>query len=233
MANKNVQKGQPVAEETLNKQEAFFLKNKKTIIIAVVAVILLIAGGLLYKNYVSAPREDKASTALAKAQQLFAQGEYDKALNGDSISKVGFRAIIDDYSGTDAANLAQLYAGLSYANLGSWDDAIKYLERFSTQNDAIISPAATAALGNAYAHKKQYDKAIDLLKKAASMADSKAEGKVNNSLSPTFLVQAAELLESQNKFDEALTIYKEIKEKYVNAAISQEIDKYIERLSTK
>ena len=65
------------------------------------------------------------------------------------------------------------------------------------------------------------------------MADSKAEGKVNNSLSPTFLVQAAELLESQNKFDEALKIYKEIKEKYVNAAISQEIDKYIERLSTK
>jgi predicted negative regulator of RcsB-dependent stress response len=224
MANKNVQKGQPVAEETLNKQEAFFLKNKKTIIIAVVAIILLIAGGLLYKNYVSAPREYKASTALAKSQQLFAQGEYDKALNGDSISKVGFRAIIDDYSGTYAANLAQLYAGLSYANLGSCDDAIKYLERFSTQNDAIISPAATAALGNAYAHLEQLDKAVSTLVKAAEKAD-------NNSLSPTFLIQAGEILESQGKKDEALKLYKQVKEKYFQSMQYQTIDKYIERVS--
>ena len=222
-----------MAEETLTKQEAFFLKHKKAILYAVLAIIVLIAAGLFYKNYISTPREAKASTALAKAQQYFAEGQYDKALNGDSINKVGLRAIIDDYSGTDAANLAQLYGGLCYANLGSWEDAVKYLERYSAQNDAIISPAATAALGNAYAHLKNYDKAIENLKKAASMADSQAEGKVNNSLSPTFLIQAAELLEAQDKYDEALKIYKDIKAKYVNSAVSQEIDKYIERLSVK
>ena len=65
------------------------------------------------------------------------------------------------------------------------------------------------------------------------MADSKADGDANNSLSPTFLIQAGELLESQNKKDEALKIYQDVKKKYVNAAIVQnsEIDKYIERVS--
>lgn len=65
------------------------------------------------------------------------------------------------------------------------------------------------------------------------MADSKADEKTNNSLSPTFLIKAAEILESQNKKDEALEIYNDIKKKYVNSAVSQEIDKYIERATTK
>ncbi|MBQ3827814.1 MAG: hypothetical protein II812_06655, partial [Prevotella sp.] len=54
---------------------------------------------------------------------------------------------------------------------------------------------------------------------------------VNNSLSPTFLIQAAEILESQNKKAEALSIYKDIKKKYVNSPVMQEIDKYIERVT--
>ena len=63
------------------------------------------------------------------------------------------------------------------------------------------------------------------------MADSRADAGVNNSLSPTYLIQAARLLESQKKTDDALKIYKEIKEKYVNSQASQDIDKYIERLT--
>ena len=77
------------------------------------------------------------------------------------------------------------------------------------------------------------DKAVDNLKKAADMADSEGRDGVNNSLSPTFRLQAAILLESQGKKDDALKIYQDIKKKYVNSALvqSQEIDKYIERAS--
>ena len=63
------------------------------------------------------------------------------------------------------------------------------------------------------------------------MADSKAADGVNNSLSPVFLLQAGEILESQNQKGEALKIYQDIKKKYVASAVSQEIDKYIERVS--
>ena len=214
--------------ENLNSKEAFFVKYQKPILIAVAAIILIIAGVFLYKNYVSKPREAEANTAIAKGQELFANQEFDKALKGDGNYK-GFIKIASDYSSTDAGNLANLYAGLSYAGLNKWQDAVKYLEAFSTSDDAMISPAAVAALGNAYAHINQLDKAVDNLKKAASMADKQAAEGVNNSISPTFLLQAAQILESQNKKADALKIYQDIKQKYVASPISNEIDKYIER----
>ena len=212
MANNKVarQGQQPTAEETLNKQEAFFMKYKKAIIIAIIAIIVLIAGIILYKNYVSTPREAKASTALAAGQEIFAAS---------------------DYSGTKAGNLANLYAGLCYANRSQWKEAVEYLEKFSSKSDAMISPAAQGALGNAYANLKQYDKAVDALKKAASMADSKSSEGVNTSISPTFLLQAAEILENQGKKDEALKLYQDIKKKYANSMVGSDIDKYIERVS--
>ena len=58
-----------------------------------------------------------------------------------------------------------------------------------------------------------------------------AEDGENNSISPSALIQAARLLESQNKKDEALKIYQTVKEKYVNSPAAMDIDKYIERLS--
>ena len=232
MANKNAQDALNV-EDQLSKSEAFFDKNKKTILIAIAAVVLVIAGFFLYKAYVSGPREDKASTALAKGQEYFNNEMFDKALNGDGAGYAGFVKVADDYSGTDAANLANLYAGLCYANLNKWQEAVNSLEAYSASSDAMVSPAAQAALGNAYAHLNQLDKAVDALKKAAKMADAKAEDDTNNSLSPTFLLQAAEILESQGNKADALEIYQNIKKNYVNSALvqSQEIDKYIERAS--
>lgn len=232
MANKNAQDALNV-EDQLSKSEAFFNNNKKTIIIAVAAVVVIIAGFFLYKAYVSGPREEKASTALAKGQEYFNNEMFDKALNGDGAGYAGFVKVADDFSGTDAANLANLYAGLCYANLNKWQEAVNSLEAYSASSDAMVSPAAQAALGNAYAHLNQLDKAVDALKKAAKMADSKAEDDTNNSLSPTFLLQAAEILESQGNKADALEIYQNIKKNYVNSALvqSQEIDKYIERAS--
>ena len=219
--------------ESLNIHEAFFLKYKKAIIIAVVAVIVIIAGVFGYVSQISGPREDKASTMLAKGQTYFANQMYDQALKGDGAGYVGFEQIASDYSSTDAGNLANLYAGLCYANLGKWAEAQKSLDAFSSKGDQMISPAAESALGDAYAHLNQLDKAVEAFKKAASMADSKAEDDANNSLSPTFLIKAGEILESQGKKDEALSIYQDVKKKYVNSMLvqSSEIDKYIERAS--
>lgn len=231
MANLNGKKG--TMNDTLNQKEAVFIQYKKTISIAIVVLILVVAGIICYNTYVSGPKEQEASTALAKGQEYFANQQYDKALKGDGAGYAGFLSIASDYSSTDAGNLANLYAGLCYGGLDKWSDAVKYLDAFSPSDDQLISPAAIAALGNAYAHLKQYDKAVENLKKAASKADGEAADGVNNSLSPVFLVQAGEILESQGKKDEALKIYQEVKAKYLNSPVSQEIDKYIERVSVK
>ena len=224
--NKQQQQVAPTMEETLNKSEAFFLKYKKAIIAAVVAIVVIIGGAVLYKTYISEPNEQKASTAIAKGQEYFAQGLFQQALAGDSAGFKGFVKLADEYSSTDAGNLANLYAGLCNAQLGKWEDAAKYLEKYDGADDAMISPVAEGALGNVYAHLNQLDKAVSHLKKAAEKAD-------NNSLSPTYLVQAGEILESQGKADEALKLYQQVKEKYFNSMMYSRIDEYIERVSAK
>jgi len=218
MAN-TIEQQAAAQEQQVNKTEAFFEKNKKALICAVVAIIVIVVGFILCNNYYLEPRANEASTELGKSQELFDQQQYDKAL-------AGFQKVAADYSSTDAGNLAQLYIGLCQANLGKWQEAVAALEDFDGQDDQMISPAAEGALGNAYAHLKQLDKAVEHLKKAAKKAD-------NNSLSPLFLIQAGEILESQGKKDEALKLYQEVKEKYQNSMQYQSIDKYIERASVK
>ena len=153
MANTtNQQQATPTMEQSLNQSEAFFFKYKKAIIATVVALVVIVAGVVLYKTYVSGPKEIKASTAIAKGQELFMAGDYQKALTGDSANFKGFVKLADEYSSTAAGNLANLYAGLCSAKLNKWEDAAKYLENFDGADDQMISPAAEGALGNVYAH---------------------------------------------------------------------------------
>ncbi len=165
-----VSKGNQEMIETLNKSEAFFNKNKKAILTCLIALVLIVVGVIAYNNYVDS-RNEKASTVMAKCQDLFAAQDFDKALKGDSIGTPGFIQIASDYSGTKAGNLANLYAGLCYAKLDKWEEAVKYFDQFSPKSDMMVSPMSVIAMGDAYANVKQLDKAVDSYKKAAKMAD--------------------------------------------------------------
>ena len=91
-------------EEALSSSEAYIIKNKKTIIGVIIALVVIIGGYALYRNYVAVPKEQKASTMLAKGQEYFSMGQYEIALNGDSLNYKGFAKIASEESGTDAAN---------------------------------------------------------------------------------------------------------------------------------
>lgn len=224
MANKKTQNGSLNAEETVVASEAFIEKYKKPIMYGFLAIILLVGGYFLYRNFVSEPREAKANELIAKGQQYFATNNFETALKGDSLGFPGFVKIADEYGSTKAGNLAQLYAGLSYAKTGKYQEAVNCLEDFSDCDDEMVSPAAIGALGNCYAELDQLDKATATLLKAAKAAD-------NNSLSPIYLIQAGEIFEAQGKPEKALECYQEIKTKYINSMQFGEIDKYIERVS--
>lgn len=210
-------------EEALSTSEAYIIKNKKTIAGVVIALVVVIGGFLLYNHFVATPKEQKASTMLAKGQEYFAMSQYEVALNGDSIGYKGFVKIADEESGTDAANLANAYAGLCLAQTAKYEEAIPYLEKFSG-DDQMVAPAVKGALGNCYAHKGDLEKAASLLVDAADESDSQ-------SLSPIWLQQAGEIYEKLGKNDEALKVYQTIKDKYFNSYNGMNIDKYIERVS--
>lgn len=223
MVNK---KAEGTYEETLNKSEAFFMKHGKTAIIAIVAILVVVAGFSLYKTFVSEPKETEASTQLAQAQKLFQAQQFDQAL------KV-FQKVQSDYSSTNAGNLANLYIGLCYAHQEkpNWSKALENVQKYSTSNDQIISPASQMALGDIYANNNQNDKAVESFKKAADMANAKGFEGINMSIAPLALRKAGIILESEGKKADALKLYEEIKTKYVNSPMSQDIDKYIERAS--
>ena len=208
-------------EDALTQSEAFLIKYKNAIIGGVVAVIIIVAGFIMYKNLYAEPREEKAQAALFKGQEYFEQDAYEQALNGDSIGFVGFLKVADEYSGTKAANLAKAYAGICYAQLGKYEEAVKMLDSFNGK-DQMVAPAILGAAGNCYAQLGQLDKAASTLMSAADKAD-------NNTLSPIFLMQAGEILVKQGKYDDAVDAYNKIKDKYFQSYQAMDIDKYIEQ----
>ena len=230
MAKKKEPQGNQELIATITKSEAFLNKNKKPIIIALIALVVLVVAIIAWKNY-KASLNEKASTAIAHSQELFMAQDYDKALKGDSLGTPGFIEIASQYGNTKAGNLANLYAGLCYAKLDKWEEALKYLDQFEASDDMMVSPLAMIAMGDAYANVKQYDKALDAFKKAAKMADSAAESGTNNSVSPIALQKAAMILIEQKDNEGALALFKTIKEKYLGSAAQQDVDKYIEYLS--
>jgi tetratricopeptide (TPR) repeat protein len=118
----------------------------------------------------------KAIDGDVKADSLF-----NLVLNG-SEGKFGVVKIAEEYSGTDAGNLATYYAGISYLNLGKYNEAISSLEKFKSENETL-STLAIGAIGDAYSQKNQPKEALDFYVKASQAAK-------NEFTTPRFLMKA-------------------------------------------
>lgn len=231
MAKKKEQTVAVEVNDTLNASEAFFMKNKKVILGVIAAIIIVIVGCLLWNQYVTKPKNEEASTIISKGEQYMQNQQFDKALNGDGANFPGFLKMVSDYSGTDAGNLANLYAGQCYAHQKTpdWKNALKYLEAYDASDKSLTSAFAKYALAAAYANNNQLDESIKAYKKAADIANDLAEDGNNNSIAPLALKEAGIILEKQGKKADALALYQDIKKNYPASAVAQDIDKYIER----
>ena len=212
-------------EVAMSASEAFIIKYKNKFLTGIAAIVIVVGGVLGYQHFISEPNEKKASEALFKGEQYFVADNYEYALNGDSLGYEGFLKVADKFSGTEAGQLANAYAGICYAQLGEYENAVKYLDKFNA-NDLLVSPALMGTLGNCYAQLGQLDKGAATLMKAADKANSQA-------LSPIYLIQAGQIYEKLGKNSEAIKAYQTVKDKYFNSYLSMDIDKYIERASVK
>jgi tetratricopeptide (TPR) repeat protein len=243
MADKNVQT--VVAEEVnpaVVKAKDFWTKFSKPIIYVGSAIILLGGAWLAYKNFVIAPKQQKANETIFAAETLFGKmvqaGTYTKdtvntILNGgaDGENKVvGLLTIIKNYSGSNAANLAQYMAGASYLHIGEFDKAIKHLKEFDGNGASQVQSDAYRMLGDAYAEKKNNSDAMSYYQKAVAAASSKDDRTLFLSLS-----RAAEFCEATGKNDEAIKYLKQIKEQITPSFFQQnriefDADKYLAKL---
>ncbi len=218
---------QPTAEGTVTTQvpdrtAAFWNKNSKYIIYVFVAILLIVGGYFAYRQLVQIPEEKKASEAMFKAEEYFRMDSVQLALNGDGTNP-GFVKIISNYGGTKSGNLAKFYAGASYLKMGDFQNAIKYLKDFST-DDKLVAVRAAGLLGDAYAESGKKKEAADEYKKAGTLYPS------DNFNSPEYLFRAGLLFEELGNKESAIQMYSTIKEKYSNTQQGRDIEKYLARL---
>ncbi|MDL2143446.1 MULTISPECIES: tetratricopeptide repeat protein [Flavobacterium] len=200
-------------DETASKTEDWVAKNQKIIIGLVAGIAIATIGYLAYQKFVENPKQDEAASEMFVAQQNFEKATngvasdslYKLALNG-SEGKFGFVKIADEYSGTDAGNLANYYAGIASLNIGKYDDAIKYLGEFKSK-EAIVGALAIGAIGDAYSQKNQQKEALDYYVKAA-------ESNKNDFTTPRFLLKAGKTALALGQKEDALKYLTDIKDNY-------------------
>jgi len=200
-------------DATASKTEDFVAKNQKIIIGFVTVVALFTIGYLAYEKFVAAPKQDEAANEMFVAQQNFQKATdgvasdslYKLSLNG-SEGKFGFIKIADEYSGTDAANLANYYAGIAYLNTGKYTEAIEYLGKFKS-DDVVLSALAKGAIGDAYSQNNQQKEALENYVKAA-------ESNKNDFTTPRFLLKAGKTALALGNKTDALKYFTDIKDNF-------------------
>jgi tetratricopeptide (TPR) repeat protein len=192
-------------------------EHSNTITWVVLVIAAVVIGIIAINQYVIKPKALEASNENAKAAAYFMAGDYDKALKGDDAECIGFEAIADEYS-NQQGELAALYAGICYFEKGEYEEAAKYLNKFSA-DDLNIDPAARQLLGDAYVELQEYDKAAKAFESAAKSG--------NDIIAPMSLKKAGVVYLHEGQKAKALKAFKAIKENYPSSAEAQDIDKYI------
>lgn len=210
-------------EEIVVRAKGFWDKYSKTILIAGAAVILVVGGYLGYKYFFQLPAEEKAQEEIFAAEQDFRNDSLSLALNGNA-SSAGFLKVIKKYGGTKTGNVARLYAGECYLQLGDYNNAVKYLKEFNANGAAQVEAKAEGLLGDAYSELKKTDDAISHYRKAGSLFPE------DQAISSEYLFRAAMLLEMNGKTKEATALYQEIKDKFPRTEKGFIVDKYLARL---
>lgn len=200
-----------------------FLDQYQNILLIIVSAIAVIVGGIwAYKNLYQLPREKEAADQMFQAELMFQKDSFQLALENPGGGFDGFLNIIENYSGTKSANLAQYYTGICYLNLGQFDESIQYLQKHSPKSE-VLTIMTHGALGDAFSEKDELDKALSQYEKAAKSGE-------NNELTPYYLKKLGLLHEKQGNTKEALDAYKKILEDYPNSSDGQVIEKYIYRV---
>ena len=210
-----------VLAEKISKTEELIEKNKN-LLLGVLSVIALVIAGIFGYRYYMDGQNDEAQIEMFQAVFYYEADSLDLALNGDG-NNYGFLDIIDNYGGTEAANLARFYTGSAYLKQGQFEDAVEYLKDYSS-SDLIIQPRAYALIGDAYMELGNYSYAAENYQKAADY-------KPNKYFTPIYLKKAALAYEKIADYQSALECYTMIVEDFWDSSEVFEAKKQQARLA--
>lgn len=214
-------------DETASRSEKWIEKNSKTLLYILIGLVVVFLGYLAYNKYIVEPKEQDAANELAFPRKYFDEAAtagtgIDSLLNlglEGADGKYGFLDIADSYSGTNAGNLANYYAGVSYLQMKKYDKAIEYLSKFDS-DDEMLGPISLGAIGDAFSDINQPEDALEYYEKAADKKD-------NEFTTPLYLFKAGQIAMNLKKFDKAESFFTKIKEKYSKSDQGRDIEMFI------
>jgi len=207
-------------DEAVIESGSFLMKYRNQILIGVGVIVLLIGIYWAYRSFYVEPKTKEAQAALFRGEQYFIAGQDSLALYGDGNAYIGFEAIINEYGSTKTGDLAKAYAGLSYARMGKYDQALNYLKDFSG-GDEMVTPAVKGAIGDCLVNTGKADEAVSHFEKAAKEANDIL-------LSPIFYKKAAIIYRDQKNYDKVIELFTKIKNDYMMSPEAAEADKFIQ-----
>ncbi len=190
--------------------------NKKAMGIALGAILVVACLFFVWLYLYKVPTNNKAMEAYNKVEL--------STLGNDSTAAAQYKKIADEYGSTSAGKLAALSAAQTLYNSGKYEEAAKYLKKFSS-SDKVLDANAKVLLGDCYVNLKKYDDAISAFKDAVKKADG------NPQIAPRALLKQAVVYDEQKKYNDALNCYETIKKDYPQFTLGNglSIDTYIER----
>lgn len=189
---------------------AFINENKITILAITISVVVVIASLIGY-NFYSAAQEEQAQQLLSTAESYYVEGDYEKALNGDTFELTyGFLGIANEFSGTEAGNLAIYYAAVSSFKLGEIEQAVDYIDRYDAP-DGILGVGPISFSAKMHQLSGDTQKAADLFLKAANWDE-------NASTTPYNLYKAAELFYELGSYEKATELTDRILKEYTGSS---------------
>ncbi|WP_120201896.1 tetratricopeptide repeat protein [Ichthyenterobacterium magnum] len=213
-------------DESASKTEEWAVKNQKYIFVIVGLAAAIVLGYLGYNKFIAEPKADEAMNEMFTAQKYFDEAVtgtakdslYTLALNGGE-GKFGMLDIIEEYSGTPAANLASYYAGMAYLNTKDYTNAVKHLGNFSS-NDEMLAPIAKGGIGDAFVQLNQPEDALEYYEKALAVSK-------NEFTTPMYLFKAANIALKLGDGAKALNYFKRIKNEFSSSSEANNIDVFI------
>lgn len=207
-------------DEAVIESGSFLMKYRNQLLIGLGVVIAAIGIYWAYKALYLGPKTEEAQVALFKGEQYYQAGQDSLALFGDGNAYLGFENIINEYGSTKAGDLAKAYAGLSYARMGKYEQALNYLQGFSG-GDVMITPAVKGAIGDCLVNTGKIQDAVSYFEKAAKEANDLL-------LSPIYYKKAAVVYRDLKNHDKVIELFTKIKNDYMASPEAMEADKYIQ-----
>lgn len=214
-------------DQGASRTEEWVAKNQKYIFIIVGLAAVIILGYLGYNKFIQEPKESEAMNDMFQAQKYFDEAIiagtekdslFNLALNGGE-GKFGMLDIISEYNGTNAANLANYYAGMAYLNTKDYPNAVEYLSNFKS-DDVVLGPIAQGGIGDAFVQLNQKEDALDYYTKAANMS-------TNAFTTSMYLFKAGNIALDLGQNSKALDFFKRIKEEFPSSTEAANIDAFI------